>query len=325
MNTIKRNALIASAFLSLSTFHAFAIEGLQLSVQSSNVVLSWPSVDDGSETYLIQYRPTLSPDSSWLTLTDYFAAVQNTNITFFIHSNIVQYPDGGLGGGGGSPPEPGMMMNHSVAASKPSVPMVIPADGSGVPVPLAIYPPGFDLSNLVILDPATGEHVSGNGYSIRSFSAGGGQANGMQPMDASSDDTNCYTGFYRVVRDGAHLVGVTNGTIWTDFVSLPVELGNAAGSISTMSLTEDGNPVGDSIQPAGTRLLVDSTQMSNGVHQVSLSAQWSDTNGNITEASSPPVLVTVSNEISYPDWMPSFGELGNTTTIIAMSRHTNAD
>jgi hypothetical protein len=30
-------------------------------------------------------------------------------------------------------------------------------------VPLAIFPPGFDLSGFVIFDPATGERISGNG------------------------------------------------------------------------------------------------------------------------------------------------------------------
>lgn len=223
MKPIKRIIGIVALFFAFA-IHTFAIEGLEVSVQSTNAVLNWPSVDDGSETYLIQYRSNLNASSSWLTLTDYFSAAPDTNTTLFVHTNAVS------------------------------------------PV----------------------------------------------------------TGFYRVVRDGAYMY-VTNGTLWTDFVTVPVELGNSYGTAGTMSLTENGDPIGDSIQPAGTSLLVDSTQMSNGLHQVSVSTSWSDTNGNYIEADSPPVSVIVSNEISYPDWIPAYGELGNSVAFQAMSAHTNAD
>jgi hypothetical protein len=42
--------------------------------------------------------------------------------------------------------------------------MAMPTNGSGNAVPLAIYPIGFELSSLVIFDPATGEWVIGKGY-----------------------------------------------------------------------------------------------------------------------------------------------------------------
>jgi hypothetical protein len=134
---------------------------------------------------------------------------------------------------------------------------------------------------------------------------------------------NATIGFYQVVRDGTFMYGVTNGTVWTDIVQVPVELGNSFGTIGTMSLTEGGDPIGDSIQPASTTLTVDSTQITNGVHQVSLSTSWTDTNGNYVEADSPPVSVTVRNEISYPDWIPAYGELGNSVLFQAVSLHTN--
>ncbi|HEY5234300.1 MAG TPA: hypothetical protein VIK35_12270, partial [Verrucomicrobiae bacterium] len=103
--------------LSLSTVQSFAIEGLQLSIQSSNVVLSWPSTN--TETYIVQYRPTLTPDSSWLTLTDFLAAASDTNITVFVHSNIVQYPPVPAGGGGGGNISPMMQSGMSGASSAP--------------------------------------------------------------------------------------------------------------------------------------------------------------------------------------------------------------
>jgi hypothetical protein len=163
-----------------------------------------------------------------------------------------------------------------------------------------------------------------------------GSTNGgdINPNDTNSatGGTNTFsstTGFYRVVRDGAHIMGITNGTVLSGVVTLPVELGNASGSVSTLSLTENETPVGNSIQTAPAiaplALVVDTTQMSNGVHQVSASARWDDTNGGLWEADSPPVSVTVSNEISYPNWMPSFGELGNSLLIRATSAHPSTD
>ena len=321
--------------LFVSAISSFAIEGLQISVQSSNVVLSWPSLNDGSETYIVQYRPTLDTNSSWLTLADYFPAAVDTNITFFIHSNAVNYAGGGANRDTSSPEIE--MMNGSEAASgstaarviKPATPLAMPANGSGDAVPLSIYPPGLDLSGLIIFDPATGEWVSGKGYSVRSFSGNGAQAGGAQPMDDSSGGTNYYTGFYRVVRDGAHLFGITNDMILSGIVTIPVELANSSGDVLTISLTEDGSPVGNSIQTAPLTsplaLKVDTTLMSNGSHQISASARWEDTNGGSWEADSPVISVTVSNEISFPNWMPSFGELDNSLLIRATSAHTNVN
>src|SRR5665213_4507933 len=156
------------------TLQTFAIEGLKISVQSSNAVLSWPSTN--TETYIVRYRPTLTPDSSWLTLTDFLAAASNTNITVFVHSNIVQYPPSSPGGGGGGgnimPFVPGGMSGASSApvSTTPDMLMVMPAGGSGSAAPLMIYPSGFDLSGFTIFDPATGESVSGNGYSVKAAS-----------------------------------------------------------------------------------------------------------------------------------------------------------
>ena len=98
--------------LSRFTLQTFAIEGIQVSVQSTNAVLSWPS--DPSETYIVQYRNTLNATDSWATLTDYLPADSSTNITFFVDPNPVQYgsisggdTNSGSGGGGGIPPPGG--------------------------------------------------------------------------------------------------------------------------------------------------------------------------------------------------------------------------
>jgi hypothetical protein len=245
--------------LSLFTINAFAIEGLQVSVVSSNAVLTWPSANVG-ETYLIQYRSNLT-SSAWVTVADFIPPSGSNTTTYVDTSNIVTFPVVPAGmtnsGGTGNPNPPG------------------PGD--------------------------TGTNAPGTNVLIST------------------------TGFYQVVRDGTFMYGVTNGTVWSGIVQVPVELGNSFGTISTMSLTEDDSPVGNSIQPPSTTLMVDSTRMSNGVHQVSLSTQWRDTNGNLAEADSPPISVTVSNEVSFENWMPQFGELGNSLLIRATSAHTNTD
>ena len=248
--------------LSRFTSQTFAIEGLQVSVQSTNAVLSWPS--DPSETYIVQSRNTLNAAESWATLTDYYPADSSTNITFFVDPNPVQFGSSGSGGSGGGSGG-------------------IPSPGSG-----------------------------GSGGS------GSGVTNGAPG-----------TGFYRVVRDGAHLFGITNDMVLSGIVHLPVELANDGGTVSTMSLTENDSPVGNSTQTAPLvspgALIVDTTQMANGVHQVSASARWEDTNGGLWEADSPPLSVTVSNEISFENWMPSFGETGNTFLFRATSAHADTD
>ena len=213
--------------LSRFTLQAFAIEGLQISVQSTNAVLSWPSTN--IETYMVQYRSNLNASSSWLTLADNFSAASNTNLTSFQHS-----------------------------------------------------------------------------------------------------PTNRSAGFYRVVRDGAHLWGITNGMTLSGMVTIPVEVANGYGDLTSLSLTEDEAPVDgatsqDSPISLPLQLTVDTTQMSNGVHQISASARWDDTNGGLWEADSPPVTVNVYNEITFPNWMPRFGELGNTLMIAVQSAHTDAD
>ncbi|HVU27046.1 MAG TPA: hypothetical protein VHG71_04840 [Verrucomicrobiae bacterium] len=316
--------------LLISIENSLAIEGLQLSVQSSNVVLSWPSTN--IETYLVQYRQTLNATDSWVTLTNYYPA-SSSNFTFFVHSNIVQYPSisGGGTNGGGLPPMPQLQM--SGISAKPSVPMVKPKNGSGDAAPLAIYPQGFDFSNFLIYDPATAKWVEGSDYlfPLTTESENGG----FEPMDSISD-TNQYTGFYRVVSDGVHLFGITNGETFSGIVTIPVEAESDSGYLANLSLNENDTPVsGISISTPPFQLplhvAMDTTQMSNGVHQITASARW-ETTGNgedgdssFVEDDSQPISINVYNEISFPNWMPEFGELGNTLLIRATSAHTNAD
>ena len=325
---------VLACCLSRFTFQTFAIEGLQVSVQATNVVLSWPS--DPSETYIVQYRNTLNATDSWQTLADYYPAFSNTNQTTFVHSNQLSFSTSF----NENSSESALLGSAAVMRmqSLPPVPLAMPADGSGAGVPISIYPPGFDFSGFTIFDAATGESVSGTGYVKSSLSQ---QTQLSQDVPSPSDNPQPNgggsgslsaptTGFYRVVRDGAHLFGITNGMTLSGVVTIPVEVANASGSLANISLIENDSPVPDSSSKAQPfslplQLTVDTRQMANGTHQVSASARWDDTNGGVWEIDSPPVTIDVFNEISFLNWMPQFGELGDSLLITAQSAHTDAD
>lgn len=244
---IKRNLVIVFAFLSLSTIHTFAIEGLQLSVQSSNVVLAWPSTAD--ETYIVQYRPALDAGFSWLTLTNYFLAAPDTNVTFFTHSNIVQYPPptGGGTNGGGSP---------------------LP------PMPMAKFKSGTSGSEI---------HVN----------------------DASEDTTNEYAGFYRVVRDGVHLWGITNGMIISNVLVTTIEFAvdstDQVVGVTFYDMNSASPIIGASGQSLGGNrwLLVWNTTLSfNGDYAICAQLNFASD----PPVTSQPVTVTVDNVISFPNY-----------------------
>jgi hypothetical protein len=328
---------VASLFVA-SAIPSFAIEGLQISVQSSNVVLSWPSVDGSGANYIVQYRQTLDGTDAWQTLASSWPAASGTNITFFVHSNAVNYPTGSYDGGtnGGGDPTP------------PS-PMLVLAGGSdNAGVPLAIYPPGFDLSGYTLLNSETGERTSGNGYTVSAISRRGG---GVQPMDDSEDSTNAApgTGFYRVVQDGVKILNssmtvLTNGILSNDVV-VAFEAGNAAndgtgtnvlGDIDCAVLLIDGTKfagdngvLGSPTNTSPWRFDVDTGFLQNGTHTLQVAVTWmnpDNSNGNNVNITrySDPVTITVSNVINYPNWEPEIGEAG-ISAYFAQTVFTNVD
>jgi hypothetical protein len=133
-----------------------------------------------------------------------------------------------------------------------------------------------------------------------------------------------------------HLIGVSDGTMLSGVVTISVGVGCANGNLANLCLTENDSPVsGAAILtppfPSPVQIVLDTTQMANGVHQIVARARW-DSPGTATdeedssyEADSLPVTVNVFNEISFPNWMPSFGEMGNSLAIEAQSAHASAD
>ena len=148
-------------------------------------LLGWPSTP--GETYIVQWRPTLDPRTPWVTLTNSLPADWTSSWTTFVDSNRVQCASAGtnsFSGGGGPPPIPDFAV-MGASTSPVSEPLAMPADGSGSPVPLCIYPPGFDLSGFIIFDPSTGQWVSGSGYTISQPSLHRRQPDDPQPQDGS--------------------------------------------------------------------------------------------------------------------------------------------
>ncbi len=310
--------MIAVAVSCLFSLPAAAIEGLTVSVQCPNIVLSWPSVE--GETYIVQYCPALSTNPTWSTLTNSLPGQVGTNITMFVVSNMVQCPQGGGSGGspGGSPPvpqdDPAMLESsgtaaESLAAATPSSwPLAVPVDGSQVPVPAILYPPGFDFSGYRIYEPATGQWVDGAGYVAAPL------ASGPQPLDSPSGSGGD-PGFYQVVRVGPHFFGLTNGTVLSGVVSLPMEFGNTnlSASLDVLFLdsTNECGPVPNVVFPPipggiaqGITATWDTTQETNGVYTFSVGAYLNDYvyspyGMTMTAYEDNPVTVVVSNVISF--------------------------
>src|SRR5882724_2609529 len=338
MKTIKQGVIIgAFAFVLASAVPVFAIEGLQISVQCSNVVLRWPSDEFSGETYIVQRKSDLTSTNPWITLTNYMPPDSGTNITLFIHSNVVQNPCncGGSGGGsfaamtaGGNASRLSMLLARE-EAPLPTEPMVMPADGKSRPLPLVIYPPGFDISGMLVYDPTISDWVFGSQYvrptPLMSYSRAGSLMTGdIDPpggdSGGSGTDTIPETGFYRVVRNGAHLWALTNGTTLSGTVTIPVEAGNDGGTMETVTFQANntGIPGVEPLEPPFSLLSfqIDTTRLNNGDNYLVAEAAWNMATNADLEADdlptfvnlqSPSVQVVVSNEISFPNWVDEFG------------------
>lgn len=322
MKTIKLTLSVMGCVLALASVpQSHAIEGLKLQVRCPDVVLSWPSVE--GETYIIQWRETLGTNTPWVTLANYWPAESSTNFTTFTHSNRVECLSGEVFG------------RSSSEKSQPDYPLVVSPNGSRPPVPLGLYPPGIDLTGNFILWP----DGSANAWSAKLVAAWRSEQPARrgdpQPQDAGSEEPD--TGFYRVVRQGVYLVGITNGMTLSGVVKISVEAGcPEESSLQSVTLTENNVPIStdaihlDPFELPVPIITIDTTMISNGVHNLAALASWQlggGTNpvGGFFEADCPSISVVISNEISFPNWMPYFGQLDNTLLISAQSAHEDTD
>ncbi len=202
-----------------------------------------------------------------------------------------------------------------------------------MPVPLGIYPPGIDLSDYVIIWP-DGSTSEWNAKLVEGWRAiQQAERDGPETEDAG-DGLEPGTGFYWVVRDGVHIVGLTNLTngFKSGTISILFEAGNETGGLLDASLLVDGvryrgaTPL---IAPGiNGRMTVDTTFLENGDHSVQLKVSWSNPNildveNFVLERFSDSFTLSVSNEVYFPDWQDELAELGN-SSFFAKTVHSNA-
>lgn len=343
MKTIQHSILGVSVLLFASAVPTFAIEGLQIAVKCRDVILSWPSDEFSGETYIVQYRADLTTTNPWTTLTNYMPPDAGTNLTFFIHSNIVQHPNCS-----GSAPGSMMMMAASTLNPAPASLALRAAARAQRMAQLTndialLMPPPQPVTRVKFKKGAMPTLASPTTSSLALSGTAAEETDGPQPPGGGGagggSDFVPETGFYRVVRNGAHLWAITNTTTVSGVVTIPVEVGNDSGDpgiLLNVSLVENGVPVSDGsivMSPikAPLQVTMDTMQMTNGAHDIFARATWQITTGTnevdsySVEADSPPVTINVYNEISFPNWMSSFGQLGNSVVIAAQSAHLDTD
>jgi hypothetical protein len=331
-NCFKLALLVALAMPCLTSY---AITNTTIAVSGTNLVLSWPS--HGYESYLIQYRQTLDATDAWTTLANAYPA-NSTNRTTFTLYGIVPPPNtnNGTGGGGGGAPLPNGFSAGSLSARHggTAVPLVMPADGSGAAVPLALYPPGLDLSDFVILDPATGQWLNGSGHTSALAARPMG---GASPMDADEDDVEVATGFYRVFHIPDWLVSL-DGYTFDGPTFLPVDFAEPdapTNYVDDLTLLINGQPFDDvqfiPYDINGTTywgLGIYFDRLPNGTNTIQLlttvrqSDELSDQTPYMTFSNAPQTIV-IGNTISFTNWNDLI--LSNSYVMNAQSSVTNVD
>ena len=315
-NTLKCAAFCLAVLPILS---ALGIEGLRISVPCPDVMLSWPSAD--GETYLVQYRPTLDTNSSWTTLTNYMPNDYGTDWTTFVHSNQAQCAssqslalsrtaDVAAASQTFSAPLVEAVLSGQTFYPLPPTPMP-PVRTNGVWVPweqvYGPHPPVMgripdairqrilaadSLGTLRVLDTASTTGLR----AASSLRSGGTIPDGPSPNDGGQ--TLSPTGFYRVVRDGVHFYGLTNGTVLSGLVTIPVEYSvTSTDQIAGLTFYADGSPLLGAVQ-LGNAMRWDTTMMPNGTYAISAELDF---------CGDPPVAgtavtVTVDNVISFPNY-----------------------
>jgi hypothetical protein len=296
LKTLKCGIIGLATFGILGTaIQAFAIVGLGIERQCTNIVISWPS--KGNEYYLIQQRPTLAAETPWTNLTNNYPANSTNRTTFTIYG--VAAPC--TAGGGSS-----LMSNEG---SAPLVPMVMPKDGSKIPVPLGIYPPGIDLSGWIIIwpDDSTDEWSK---ELVEKWRANQQQEGGPETEDGGGGSAvdSC---FFRVFHIPNWSINVTNYT-YDGPTFFPVDFKDYRDLVTHVEVLVNGEPYPHAEfttygGPTNWGMGVYFDQLTNGNYQIQLvtTLQLNDEVGdnsvflaltNLTRS------ITVFNQVTFPDW-----------------------
>ena len=306
------NPTILAVVLTLlaSALQLRAIEQLSIKVQGTNVVLTWPS--ETNEIYIIEYRPSLDPSTPWTGLESIYPAAQATNHTSYVHLNVVVIPMQSSGGGvtGGPPPLLFLFRGSGNGLDE----LVLDEDVVPAPPPLPPMPP-------LPWDPAFRSRLN----QFDSLTGG----NPAAQSNSGGPGTSVSTGFYRVVRNGPHFWGITNGMVLSGKLTLPVEVGVSSqqrlGGLQIYAGNDPDNHIPiqgldftevDGVMP---KAVWDTRQMTNGIYPLHFEMVVGEAGDQFTVASAP-FTVTVSNQVWFPD---PWNVAGLYMPVSAQSIHTN--
>jgi hypothetical protein len=305
---------IGASFLLASSLQTSAIVGLGIDKDGTNIVISWPSL--GYEHYLIQYRPTLDPGTPWENLNNNYPA-NSTNRTTFTLYGVVPPPPPGEGDG----------MEASGSSSEP---MVMWKDG--IPMPLNIYPQGFDLSGRIILWPGGSIEEWTKEFGEK-YDANRGGGNGPQPED-DGPVAGDSSGFFRVFHIPDWSVSITNYT-FDGPTFIPVDFKDYMDRVENIEVLLNGEPshyaeFTSYISGGQTNwgMRIDFDRATNGTYQIQLVTTLG-LNDEIGDSSVYLALsnltrsITVFNQVTFPDWNDFIQ--GDTYTFKARTANSNTD
>ena len=172
--------------------------------QNNCTTLTWNS--HSAEFYTVQWTDNLTPPIFWR-VAEVNVPSQGTN-TVWSEGGCGQMLMAGVGGGSESVSEPAESADDSKQAEdKPAVPMVLPKDDAKQLLPLAIYPPGIDLTGYTIIwpDGSTEEWSEEIVEKWRESQRG----NGPETDGGEDEGLAVEARFYRIVRTA--VVGTVDG------------------------------------------------------------------------------------------------------------------
>lgn len=296
MNKIHGGVLLTLLGLVLSPFRLGAIEGLKISVTCPDVILSWPSKT--GETYVVQYRATLNTNDPWVTLTNTLPAALNTNSTRFIHTNVSECPQVGSGQSASLQTDRPTTTVEERAARREQYRQEIQA---------MLEKMMGDMQEAATLAASNRAWKKANGVTTTQVAASSSETTSPAESEAISSTG---VGFYRVVRTGVSLFGVTSGQVFSGVVSLPIEIGVASGNnvLTEVTLAPLSSQETEDKRPAGVELYVlnaanrdpfllwDTHRTTNGTYVLKAAVTLNGDN-LITGV---PVNVVVANQIQMP-------------------------
>ncbi|MEI7533078.1 MAG: hypothetical protein WCK57_01825 [Verrucomicrobiae bacterium] len=187
------------------------------------------------------------------------------------------------------------------------------------------------MAGFIIYDPATDEWMTPTAYSMTAASLSRLQLNGPEPMGGGSGGSDQptqgeqpETGFYRVVRNGAHIFDMTNGMVLSGTVQMPIELSlDTTDAIAGITFYANGLPlIGASAEGEGYHWVMtwDTSMMPNGDFDITAEVDFTS-QPDVTN--SLPVTVTVNNAVSFPNYFTR--NYGNQMWIYAELTTPSAD